>query len=1211
MEQGGVPAPRDFTEFNQPQTEPPSDPGMAERVAQTLAPDENAAPVGSRFTSRTPDAPEDRPNVIQQIFAANVQDTVSGAAISELVQLGQQAFSGTISFSDVPGKIVDGLLVAASLRDDIADELLPLLTPFERRNSDRFAGVTTVTELQQAREQLAREDRVRQTIENGPLNPTFAMLVGQLFGVENLLSGGLTVLGRGASLGVRAARGGLIFGAENAAQEAALQKFQRSRTLEESVSAVALGVVLGSGVGAVLGRRAGAVEAAAKARDELSKQFRDFDTASRAGDDGFSRGQHDLAAGELPLHTHVDASHTDTPDLRPGRNEPQQFFDETVTDKPLIRDAETGAARPATVDDLLDAEVAPTARETPDETITRVGDNVEAPDLPPRGTGGIGAQVTGAHVTPRLDPALTVPASSGNLTGFLVKGLQMAGAPQLAQRLASKGRIGVLEAVVALDNARIAPPILVLQSSVSAATREMSLRLLGAFGKTEAEAKGVALFAHGKQAVSDQIRFANQADSYAVSKVLREAHREHVDLAKQAGSQALTRLQYNEAVARALRRNTTSADPQLQKTINLLRNRMNRQADTLSRTEALRTVMLPDPDTGKLVKTEVSIPLLDPAIAKNPKLLARYLMRVFDTGNINKFRREWNNVLHRNFLRSKEYASKTPAEQEAIRDLVTNHIVSNKTMDDNTLAVTGISRPLRQRLLKIADTELDDLTINGERVSFLRNDADFLINEYLARTNIDLAFAREFGTLDPVTEILERSAFDFNRARQGATPEETARLSKRQQREAELLVAMVDDIKRLGREPHTGFDGGQQALAALRDFTYLRVLGGSGLSSVADIARLALFEGTAAALRAPGEALRAAKFGTGLPLALLRKTASAMDVETSITERTMFEIGSNSNSRNPLFRGLSIASRGFANVNLQNQINQSMRRVASRIVLDRILTTAQQIARGEKVPDAMIERMARSNLTKTDMKRIAREFDLAGKRGASDVIDDLKLTDFSKWKDQELVKILTDVLNTDTDRVVLSTRTGDRPVWASTALGKTISQFQSFNFASTARSTIRLAQTPNEDALFYLLFSSFLGMAALELRANLSEAITGKQSSLRRIGWDSYVLRAIDRGGAIPLFFELDRRAEGLLGRGLQSTFTGDRNPAFFAGQNFAKDLVGPGFGTLIDFAQFTSNPSFARASRLLPGQNLPLFGDLMRAGLASVDDSLGAGPGS
>ena len=64
---------------------------------------------------------------------------------------------------------------------------------------------------------------------------------------------------------------------------------------------------------------------------------------------------------------------------------------------------------------------------------------------------------------------------------------------------------------------------------------------------------------------------------------------------------------------------------------------------------------------------------------------------------------------------------------------------------------------------------------------------------------------------------------------------------------------------------------------------------------------------------------------------------------------------------------------------------------------------------------------------------------------------DVAIAHTERWIDREAIKAFRSALQFDVDRLIVPPGAGDRPLWTSNEVGKTIGKFHSFAFAANLR----------------------------------------------------------------------------------------------------------------------------------------------------------------
>jgi hypothetical protein len=316
--------------------------------------------------------------------------------------------------------------------------------------------------------------------------------------------------------------------------------------------------------------------------------------------------------------------------------------------------------------------------------------------------------------------------------------------------------------------------------------------------------------------------------------------------------------------------------------------------------------------------------------------------------------------------------------------------------------------------------------------------------------------------------------------------------------------------------------------------------------------------------------LEAKKMGIGLDMVLNSRAASLADIADIYQRGTKFE------------KGLKATTDAFGKLTLMSHWNSSLKQFTGVVTQDRILTESIKWADG-KISKASIKRLASSGIDEGLAKRIAEQFKQYGDDG------DLLLSNGHKWDDVEAMDSLSSAVLKDVDRAILTPGVGEKPLWTSGEMGKTVFQFKSF--AATAHHKILVSdlQYADKQALNGFLISVALG----GLTYGAKQYTAG-----REIDTDpsKLLVESLDRSGAFGYLWDVNNAVEKL-SRGTigANALAGAPPMSRYASRNLVASFAGPSFGTAQDLLsvggsvlsnEFTEK-EVRTIRKLLPAQNL------------------------
>ncbi|MGH8568333.1 MAG: hypothetical protein ACREXU_10020, partial [Gammaproteobacteria bacterium] len=227
--------------------------------------------------------------------------------------------------------------------------------------------------------------------------------------------------------------------------------------------------------------------------------------------------------------------------------------------------------------------------------------------------------------------------------------------------------------------------------------------------------------------------------------------------------------------------------------------------------------------------------------------------------------------------------------------------------------------------------------------------------------------------------------------------------------------------------------------------------------------------------------------------------------------------------------------------------------------------------------------LAQSGISPEVAGRIAAEFEKHGERGT------VWLANTQAWTDREAIAGFRAAVLKEADSTIVTPGVGDRPLWMSTELGRTVGQFKTFSFAATQRVLLSGLQQRDMATLNGTLLSIALGMGVYHLKSQAA----GRETSDDPAVW---VREGVDRSGILGWLYETGNIAEkftrGLIG---PRAITGGELSSRYASRGVFGALFGPTVGRVEDIARATGsavsgefNESDVRAlRRLIPYQSI------------------------
>lgn len=455
---------------------------------------------------------------------------------------------------------------------------------------------------------------------------------------------------------------------------------------------------------------------------------------------------------------------------------------------------------------------------------------------------------------------------------------------------------------------------------------------------------------------------------------------------------------------------------------------------------------------------------------------------------------------------------------------------------------------LKGRVLDIPDEVL-------AREGFVETDVFMLARRYTNTAGTDAAIATRFSyakttkVRDEAGEVVEETELvpDLNLTHLRTTIKDQyedllGSISVDSKRHAELVrerertltaVEALRDIVR-GRYADGGSKQFERAVHLATTLNYVRMLGGTVLSSLTDVPNLIIANGFARTMRL-GFAPMLRDFGAAYKSADsdLRRASRIAGAVTEIEfNGRMAEIAGLSDPFDPdagkFEKALSRLSNTFSNVTGITYWTSFMKQIAYNTTQARIIENVAKVGYG-KLGNAERAWMNSLGIGEAEAAKIRSLWEAQPE--ADKYRAGIAFANYESWADKKTAERFKAALANESNNVIVSPSAGDMPVFAATPYGQALFQFKSFAFANHARvlgRNIQLANLDREKAL-----SVYGGLAGLVMMAALVDSTKkwmndaggekfNEGSAVER--WTknpgSALYDTLDRSGVFALIFE-------------------------------------------------------------------------------------------
>lgn len=585
----------------------------------------------------------------------------------------------------------------------------------------------------------------------------------------------------------------------------------------------------------------------------------------------------------------------------------------------------------------------------------------------------------------------------------------------------------------------------------------------------------------------------------------------------------LTKAQFSEQIALALRRADQHDNPHVQKAAEMLR------AEVIEplKDKAIRAGLLPE---DVVVTTAASYFTrmwdADKIIARQAEFKAR-LTEHF-AGSMRARRGKGEEGFDLDDVELDGYAS-------IVADEVTATMVDRKSMPEGLGIVVGSRGPLKGRTLDVKDLDFED---------FLINDAELVLARYSRVMTADITLKDRFGSVD-LKDKLEEIRKEYDGLIDGADAKEAASLQAEKTRVIERTEAVRDMMRgtyRIGDKSGMPYRVIQSAMT----YNFIRALGGLVVSAIPDVYRSVMVHGASATWGGAVKPLMGNMKGYRIQARQARELAGIAEVELNNRMMAIADITdplSNRTATEAVLNNMAGVTSTWSGGTIWNDFFKG---VATQVTTHRLRSLTNSKA------DTTFRQRLNLNTRDADSIKSAMT-----KHGVD--VDGVFDPRVDYWPERTR-NIYAAVLRADADTVVVTPGIGDKipaaehHYWLKPAL-----QFKSFAFAAHSRATMAGLQDNQTRFMMSAANMAALGMFTYWVKAQSS----GRDTSDNPGTW---IAEGVDRSGVFPLMMELNNWAEGAGIPGVYNILSmGEDEASRYAVRSSSGKVLGPTAGLIND----------------------------------------------
>jgi hypothetical protein len=406
-------------------------------------------------------------------------------------------------------------------------------------------------------------------------------------------------------------------------------------------------------------------------------------------------------------------------------------------------------------------------------------------------------------------------------------------------------------------------------------------------------------------------------------------------------------------------------------------------------------------------------------------------------------------------------------------------------------------------------------------------------------------------------------------------------------RESRVLTETIHRIRGTDPTPmDPRYAGLRSASKMMRDFNVIRVMGSSIISQLPDLARPMVVHGFAKVFGSMlgdftdgfkmvklGKA-EAQRLGTATDMVLAGRAGQIADLSEQVTRQSKAE----------MVTGIA-AHKALTLFGVSPWTVYQKARV-SYLATDDMLRQIEKIGKGQDISDKWRTALAGLGIDKDTALAIYKE-----QPNWEEASRGFWVANTEKWKDQVAANKFSDALLRHIDNMIISPTAADRPLWTQTEVGRAVSQFQGFGWATHQRILISGLQDRDAGALTSVAAMMALGMISVAMRDIVAEGQV-KERDVR--GW---LREGFDRSGVASRFMETDAMVKKAVGTSPVTALSGGQTERS-ASRGFVGQALGSTAGLVDDTAKAVrglmdgsvTGADVHNLRRVAPLQNFILF---------------------
>ena len=428
---------------------------------------------------------------------------------------------------------------------------------------------------------------------------------------------------------------------------------------------------------------------------------------------------------------------------------------------------------------------------------------------------------------------------------------------------------------------------------------------------------------------------------------------------------------------------------------------------------------------------------------------------------------------------------------------------------DATDALDFIKNPsgIQARSLEIPDELIEE---------FLERDIEALMRNHVKTMGMDIELTKKFGSSD-MSDVIKQVEVEAQRLID-ETPsfERRGELAKELQDNLRDIRGLRDRLRGTygaSKDPHAM---SSRFVRVMKSFNVLTAMGSAVISSIPDVARIAMVEGFNNAY-GKGFALYFDDIGRTvrqMSKPELEKAAVGVDAALGLRAHAMTDMGDLFGNRYTIERTLNDATGMFFFLNGLNMWNQVLKEIAGNVTMLRMTESIMKSGGYRALTDSEKTKLLKNGIGRQDYDIMRKQIEQHGEQ-----VEGQWMPNTEAWTFATQRLRFRNALNQNVDRIIITPGAGDRALWTSTELGSLLTQFKSYGQSATQR--MLTAGLQEKDGAFWQGAFLIVGLAAIvnEIK-RVQYGMDSPESPEQKL------LNAIDRSGLLGFFTDVNNGIE-------------------------------------------------------------------------------------